>query len=151
MFIIIPFFIFLKIDFHPNPSASSRTASLFARRDNNFNQVKRRILGKEDFIYKYNQIWRGSNFSIAILLVAGSVKGVDFEKWRFLRSEMTSVEEYLGVRDEKKRAKWIIGTESVSRRGLRVELWGEGTSFFWLRFLGIYIYGREWNSITFVI
>lgn len=27
---------------------------------------------------------------------------------------MTSVEEYLGVRDEKKRAKWIIGTGSVS-------------------------------------
>lgn len=55
-----------------------------------------------------------ANFSIAILLVAGSVQGVDFEKWRFLRSEMTSVEEYLGVRDEKKRAKWIIGTGSVS-------------------------------------
>lgn len=65
-----------------------------------------------------------ANFSIAILLVAGSVQGVDFEKWRFLRSEMTSVEEYLGVRDEKKRAKWIIGTGSGVRFfGIYTELW----------------------------
>lgn len=47
---------------------------------------------------------------------------------------MTSVEEYLGVRDEKKRAKWIIGTRSVSLERIK----GGRNEFFPTQIFGIY-------------
>lgn len=61
---------------------------------------------------------------------------------------MTSVEEYLGVRDEKKRAKWIIGTGSVSLERIK----GGRNEFFPIQiFRDLYRIVNEIQSQVYVI